>query len=59
MLVLVTRSFSVRSIGGALGKVLLTMMRSCLSALRPLAMTSACSGFVAVCAIVAYVAGAG
>ena len=59
MLALVTRSFSVRSVRGVLGRVLSTMMSSCFLALRPLAMTSTYSGFVAVCNIAAYVAGVG
>ena len=58
MLALVTRSFLMRSVGGVLGRVL-SMTMSSLLALRPLAMMSTCSGFVAVCTIAVYVAGAG
>ena len=50
MLAFVTRSFSVRSVGCALGRVLSVKIRSFLSALRPLAMMSECSEFVAACA---------
>ena len=53
ILALVIKPFSVRSVESALGRVLSAKIRSCLSALRPLAMTSMCSEFVAACATAA------
>ena len=53
MLAFVTKSFLVRSVGSALERVLSAKIRSCLSALRPLAIMSACSEFVAACATAA------
>ena len=46
ILAFVTKSFSVRLVGVAFGRVLSTVMSSCLLVLSPLAMTSACSGLV-------------
>ena len=50
MLAFVTKSFSVRSVGSVLGRVLSVKIRSCLSALKPLVIMSVCSEFVAACA---------